>query len=168
MSETSSYHAEDGLYEQLVAYLDGELDAEGSRQIERRLAEDADFRRELQHLQRTWDMLDELPKADVQESFTQTTVELVVQSAAHELQENQQHERRTQRFTWAIGGSGVVAAVVASFWLLSSYLAHPNEQLLRDMPVIENFELLRVADSMEFVYQLDETGLFDEEVDDAL
>ena len=62
MSEASSYNAEDQTYEQLVAYLDGELDAESSLQVERRLAEDAEFRRELRQLQRAWDMLDELPK----------------------------------------------------------------------------------------------------------
>ncbi len=168
MSEASSYNAENESYEQLVAYLDGELDAESSLQVERRLAEDANFRRELQQLQRTWDMLDELPKAEVSEAFTQTTVEMVVLSAEHELQEEGKRVVRRGRLLWAIGGGGLVATACVSFWLMSTYLSRSNERLVRDLPVIEDIELLRVADNMEFVRQLDKSGLFDEEVDDAL
>ena len=168
MSEASSYNAEDESYEQLVAYLDGELDAESSLQVERRLAEDAEFRRELQHLQRTWDMLDELPKAEVSEAFTQTTVEMVVLSAELESQEEGKRVVRSGRLLWSIGGGGLVATAFISFWLMFTYLSRDNERLVRDLPVIEDIELLRVADNMEFVRQLDNSGLFDEEVDDAL
>ncbi len=168
MSDTSPYNVEDESYQQLVAYLDGELDAESSLRVERRLAEDPEFRLELQQLQHAWDMLDELPKAEVNESFTQTTVEMVVLSAEQELQVDQQHVVRKSRRTWAIGSGGLVLTAAVSYWLVSAYLARPNEQLVRDLPVIEDIELLRVADSMEFVQQLDQSGLFDEEVDDAL
>ncbi len=168
MSEASSYNAEDESYEQLVAYLDGELDAESSVQIERRLAEDAEFRRELRRLQHAWDMLDELPKVEVSEGFTQTTVEMVVLSAEHELQEEAKRVDRRGRLLWGLGGGVFAATALVSFWIVSTYLARPNEQLLRDLPVIEDIELLRVADNIEFVRYLNESGLFDEEVDDAL
>ena len=46
--------------EELTAYLDGEVDAEHARRIEERLARDEGYRRQLQGLQRTWDMLDQL------------------------------------------------------------------------------------------------------------
>ena len=39
MSESESYSTNDDVYEQLVAYLDGELDAETSQQVERRLVQ---------------------------------------------------------------------------------------------------------------------------------
>ena len=51
------------LDEQLVAYLDGELDAESSRRMDELLATDADVRRRLQEMERTWDLLDDLDAA---------------------------------------------------------------------------------------------------------
>jgi len=168
MSEVSSHNADDQTYDQLVAYLDGELDAESSLQVERRLAEDIEFRRELQQLQSAWDMLDQLPKVEVSESFTQTTVEMVVLSAEHDLSAQRERVVNKSRLLWGVGGAILVGAAVASFWLVSWILVRPNEQLVRDLPVIENIDLYRVADSVEFLHQLDESGLFDEEVEDAL
>ena len=45
----------------LIAYLDGELSAEASDEIERRLSEDANLRRRLQLHQAAWDLLEEVP-----------------------------------------------------------------------------------------------------------
>ena len=168
MSETGSYNAEDGSYDQLVAYLDGELDAESSLYIERRLAEDENFRRDLRQLQSAWDMLDELPKSEVSESFARTTVEMVVLSAEQELKRQDETAQRTMRWWWFIGTGGLVATAWASFWLITLMLAKPNEQLARDLPVIEDIELYRVVDGVEYLRQLDGSGLFDEEVEDAL
>ena len=66
---------------ELVAYLDGELDAESGRRIEALLASDPEVRRRLQSLERTWDLLDELDAAPVGEPFTQTTLEMVAIAA---------------------------------------------------------------------------------------
>jgi anti-sigma factor RsiW len=167
MSNSDSYNANDEAIEQLVAYLDGELDAESTRQVERRLAEDVDYRRELKHLQRAWDLLDDLPRAEASETFTQTTVEMVALSAAADLETAQGDERRQHRWRWAIGVSGTLVAGLAGYLLISSYLSRPNSQLVRDLPVIENVDVYRVADSVEFLRQLDQAGLFNEEVDDA-
>ena len=60
------------LDEQLVAYLDGELDAESSRRIDELLATDAEVRRRLQEMERTWDLLDDLDTAPVGGQFAQT------------------------------------------------------------------------------------------------
>ncbi len=167
MSETSSYNTDDQTYEQLVAYLDGELDAESSLQVERRLAEDAEFRRELRQLQSAWDMLDELPKVEVSEAFTQTTVEMVVLSAEQDMAVEKERGVHKNRLWWAVGGASLVGAALISFWLVSTFLERPNEQLVRDLPVIEDIELYRVADNVEFMRQLDESGLFDDEVEDV-
>lgn len=168
MSEAGSYNAEDESYEQLVAYLDGELDAEGSLQVERRLAEDESFRRDLRQLQSTWDMLDELPKSEVSEAFTRTTVEMVVLSAEHELEEQKETAKRKSRLWWFAGAGGLLGTALVSFWLIALVLARPNEQLVRDLPVIEDIELYRVGESVEYLRQLDESGLFQQEVEDAL
>jgi hypothetical protein len=84
------------------------------------------------------------------------------------LQEQEQSAHRMNRAWWFIGVSCFVATALASHWLMAMYLARPQEQLLRDLPVIENIELYRNADSVQFIRQLDESGLFDEEGEDAL
>jgi anti-sigma factor RsiW len=166
MSEPTNTN--DLAYEKLVAYLDGELDAETSQQVERRLAEDPGYRHELKQMQRAWDLLDELPRAEVSETFTQTTVEMVALSAEHELKDVKSRVRHFDRLVWVAVGASVVLAGVAAFWGVSTYFSRPNDQLARDLPVIENVELYEVADSVEFLRELERTGYFKEESDDEL
>src|SRR5436190_13553747 len=68
----------DPIDEELVAYLDGEIDATGRLRVERRLAEDAAFRERLRRMQQTWEALDLLPRSSVGEEFTSSTMTLVV------------------------------------------------------------------------------------------
>jgi len=168
MSMSEPSNTNDLAYERLVAYLDGELDAETSQQVERRLAEDADYRRDLKQMQRAWDLLDELPRAEVSETFTQTTVEMVALSAEHELKDVKSRVRHFDRLIWIAVGGSVVLAGVAAFWGVSRYYSRPNEQLAQDLPVIENVELYEVADSVEFLRELEQAGYFKEESDDEL
>ena len=67
--------------QQIVAYLDGELDSAMNAEIEKRLADDAEFALRLQQLQRAWELLDELPRAKSNIDFTRSTVELIAVSA---------------------------------------------------------------------------------------
>jgi anti-sigma factor RsiW len=150
----------DAIEEELVAYLDDELDAEGCAAVERRLVEDEAYRRKLLELQKTWDLLDQLPRASVGEKFTQTTVELVAQKAAADAQQSTSR-RHTAR--WLIRGGSLAAAVVAGvlgFVLVQKVTSRANEQLVRDLPVIESVDAYRYAESIEFLKQLDSSGLF--------
>ena len=63
--------------EELTAYLDGELVGETLRAIEQRLASDELFRQRLQLLDRSWSLLDKLPKQEIDQKFAATTVEMV-------------------------------------------------------------------------------------------
>jgi hypothetical protein len=148
------------LDEQLVAYLDGELDAESGRRIEALLASDPDVRRRLQSLERTWDLLDELDAAPVGEPFTQTTLEMVA-VAAHEDVERSRAEAplRRRRWLWTIGGS-LLAAVAVGFLAVAVLWPDPNRQLLQDLPVLENFDEYRQVESIEFLHELRKKGLF--------
>jgi anti-sigma factor RsiW len=158
----------DDVYEQLVAYLDGELDAEGSREVERRLAADESYRRELQRLQSAWDMLDDLPSSEVSEGFTQTTVEMVALSAAHDIEQTKSQIKQRGRLLWALAGCSLLAAVGLGYAIVANLMAQPNRQLVQDLPVIENVELYRVADSVDFLHELTEADLFGDEVENDL
>jgi hypothetical protein len=43
----------------------------------------------------------------------------------------------------------------------------PNDQVLKDLPVLEQLDLLRNADSIEFLRELDRQGMFPEEGEHA-
>jgi hypothetical protein len=158
----------DATDEELVAYLDGELDAGNRDHVERRLADDAAFRARLRLLQRTWDALDVLGRADVGEQFTRTTVELVAVKAAEEIVREQSRQSQKRTWTW-VGWTVTAFAAMAAGWLIiATFLDRPNQQLLRDLAVIERVDEYRNADSFEFVKALEESGLFAAELESEL
>lgn len=154
---------QDDLPAGLVAYLDGELDAEQARAVEERLSRDAEYRRQLRELQGTWDLLDHLPTADVDDSFTRTTIAMVAVSAADEVERTVVRRARGRRWLWwtsAIAAATAFAAGYAAVWGLVS---RENQRLLRDLPVIQRLDQYRYADNLEFLRLLDREGAFTED-----
>ncbi len=150
------------LHDELTAYLDGELDSEAVRRVEDRLARDADYRRELQRMQRAWDLLDGLPRATVNESFTNSTLEMVAVAAAQDAQAVQARVPYRRRLRQGASVAAAAAAIAMGFVLGHWLWPSTNEQLLRDLPVLQHFELYYQADNIDFLHQLDREGLFAE------
>ena len=117
------------LDEELVAYLDGELDAENGRRIEALLASDPEVRRRLQSLERTWDLLDELDAAPAGEPFTQTTLEMVAIAARQEAEQDKADAPRRRRQWLLVRGASFLAAAAAGFLAVALY--DPDRQLLQ-------------------------------------
>ena len=148
------------LRDELVAYLDGELDPEQIRQVETRLAEEPETRRMLQDLDRTWHMLDELEEASVDEHFTRTTLEMVAVAAADDAQRQEaEAPRRRRRFGLGLGGAAVLSAL-AGFVAVFLLTPDPNARLLRDLPVLENLDQYRQIDNIDFLRKLRDDKLF--------
>ncbi len=147
--------------EELVAYLDGELDADQSLQIEQRLSSDPGYRERLRELERTWDMLDELPTGEPTESFTQSTLELV-------LSDDTLRQRKQQRTLWTLPLRVLTFSVVPlalftlAFALTRYNQNRPYRQLLSDLPVIENIDMFTKVEDIRFLELLDQEGLFGE------
>jgi hypothetical protein len=148
------------LDEQLVAYLDGELDPESARRIEALLASDPEVRRHLQSLERTWELLDELDAAPVGEPFTQTTLEMVAVAAHDDLDRSRAEAPRRRRRWLLIVLGGLLAAAAAGFCAVALVAPDPNRQLLQDLPVLENFDEYRQVESIEFLRKLRDEKLF--------
>jgi len=149
--------------EDLVAYLDGELDAEAGRRVEQRLAADAAARATLRGLQSSWDALDELDQADVGQDFTRTTLEMVAVGATKDVEESQRMAPVRRRRSWLMAGAGVVAATLTGFLAVAGLRAYANRQLLRDLPVLENLDAYHQVGDIQFLRMLSNERLFDDD-----
>jgi hypothetical protein len=154
------------LVDQLSAYLDGELDAETTRRIEELLATDPNVRMQLQRLEQAWDCLERLPRAEVEASFTQSTVEMIAVSAAEEVSQERVpgSGRRLFSSLTLLSGlallAGFALAAGLGFLLVWRLEPRPNDELVRDLPILENLEAYRQVGSMEFLQALSRQGLF--------
>jgi anti-sigma factor RsiW len=161
--------ADDPQAEELVAYLDGELDTQACQRVERRLVQDADYRRQLRDLQRSWDLLDHLPAVDVDERFTQSTIALVAVKAtedARTLAATGRHRRTLA--AWGLAGA-CAAVFLVSLGLVHWSAWRSQRLLLRDLPVIEHLDDYRYADDIDFLRRLQRDGLFVEgDLEDGL
>ncbi len=155
------------LDEELVAYLDGQLDRQSARQVEQRLASEEPVRRRLQELAQSWDLLDQLPHAVADDAFVRSTVEMVAVAAEQEVAEQQAAEPRRRRRRWLRGGGAALAVALAGYVVAANVWTDPNEKLIRDLSVIENQERYKQAGDVDFLKKLNEEGLFSDETSDA-
>ncbi len=166
MSESSA-NLEPEVQELLVAYLDGELDAETARSVEERLASDPALRTEMQRLDRAWHMLDALETEPVDEQFTRTTLEMTIAAAQEELQQEQAERPRRRLRRALLLCAAAATAALGGFFGVRLALPDPNRQLLEDLPVIENLEQYRAVGDIEFLRTLHQERLFADEPDEG-
>jgi hypothetical protein len=151
------------IIEELTAYLDGELDAAAAQRVEQRLNSDSDYRAEMQSLQKTWELFDQLPAGQANASFTQSTMEMMVDEAVKLV-----HKKKRKWWIWPARLVILTAIPLllagASFQLIRQIQQQPNRQLVNNLLLIENFDhYLKVDRNLDFLVQLDERGLFAEE-----
>lgn len=151
---------DDALVEQLSAYLDGELDADASHEVESRLARDEAARIALQRLERAWALLDELPRAELTSAFTRSTVEMIAVREGEQLVERRASTETLRWLLRAGAAAGVMIAASLGFMATRDWLDRDNRQLLQDLPVIERLDAYRELDDVEFLRQLRAGGLF--------
>jgi anti-sigma factor RsiW len=165
--ENSALTDDRAIDEELVAYLDGELDAETEARIVRRLADDPRYNQRLIQLQRAWDLLDTLQQTEADDDFVHSTVAMVAVQAEQDAQTQRLRAVRRRSLTWlALVGVVLVAATVG-FVALQWNVTREDRELLRDLPVIERVDDYRTIDSLEFLKQLAHENLFPAEVDDG-
>lgn len=165
VESTHAYPEGEPLEVRLSAYLDGELDEAASRQVELLLASDPEARRLLGQLEETWGMLDLLERTDADPSLTRSTLEMVAVAAEEEAAQ----QRRERPWRWVAQGAFalamVAAAVLAGFWWSVNTQRITQEELLRDLPILEHLDKYEQVGQWEFLQLLDRSGLFSEEGD---
>jgi anti-sigma factor RsiW len=160
-SDTNAQANDDSIRrEDLVAYLDGELDAEAARRLEERLRGDETLRDELHWLEHTWDMLSTLPRTESHPSLAQSTIEMLALETAGDFQRQAARRVQRRRVMW-----GAAAAMLFTAGLLGTRWAgtlwpDPDAPLLRDLPVVRQSELYQQAGDVEFLRLLRQRALF--------
>ncbi len=138
---------------ELVAYLDGELEEEQTREIEQTLAASEVARHEVEMLSRTWDLLEALPREAASAEFAAKTLEtLRVEATPATAPEWRPYARRA---LIALGWTTALAAVgLAGFAAGHRWLPRPNDGVVREQPLLERLELYRDVGTSEFLDEL--------------
>jgi len=145
----------------LVAFIDGELTEAESRSLATKLTHSATARLEVELLQKTWDVLDSLPRPTVTDQFHERTLTYI---RSLEL-------RAENRFAPAMKWGGVllklavcllVAAVgVASgFGVTRRLWPVPEDQIIRDLSLAEHLDEYLDVGSFEFLEELRNSAEF--------
>src|SRR5262249_16076458 len=121
--------------EDLVAYLDGELEGAARDKIEAKLSIDPAARSEAESLQRTWELLDYLPRPEPSASFPHRPLERIEPLRLSAPRKTGSGRRWLFRVGWA---AAVVAAGVGGYFGVSALQKpYPTDQeLLRDLRVM--------------------------------
>lgn len=148
--------------ENLIAYLDGELNETEMAAIETTLSRNQVARHDLEQLSRAYELLEYLEKPQLSQEFTNQTMSLISLQAA---------QPWTQSAGWTTGlyrgvmllvwGVAIVAAGAGGYTLASRMIPNDGDALLRDYPVIEKLDQYREVGDLEFLKQLEASHLFD-------
>ncbi|MCA8990354.1 MAG: hypothetical protein KDA69_01970 [Planctomycetaceae bacterium] len=153
MSKLQRLSAEDR--DNLVAYLDGELDESGTRRIEGVLGQSSVARTDVEQLARTYDLLDELDTPKASESFTERTI------ASAKLEQIKPSLAQHPWFVFLrrvspIGGWAIVMVVAAAIGFSITRLGVPQDDdvLLENYPVIKELDVYSETGNYEFLDRL--------------
>jgi hypothetical protein len=145
---------DDRRVEQIVAYLDGELTPTEAALVERQMADDAEFRNEVQGIEQAWSALDALPATKVDDRFSQTTMEMVVVAARSELAEKTQALPIKRRNDLLGKVLLAVAAASLAFLAVRLFRDNPNQVLLADLPTIQYLDIYSQFRDADFLREL--------------
>jgi hypothetical protein len=139
----------------LVAYLDGELADAEARAIATKLAHSATARREVEALEKTWDLLEYLPKPKASEDFTARTLTEIERA---DIEGDQLHSKVWETTRQAVRGAVWALAGLLAFGigyvLMQWAWPNPTERLTRDLPIAEHLDEYRDVGTFEFLKEL--------------
>ena len=145
----------------LVAYLDGELNEVETRSLSTKLTLSPTARREVEALEKTWELLERLPRPITSNALTERT-----------LWEVKRLSEQGGKFETAVK-LAVRRALRASFWVGVSVVAfgvgfaltewvwpNPTARLVNDLPLAEHLDEYRDVGSFDFLKELADSPEF--------
>ncbi len=145
----------------LIAYLDGELPEAHARAISTKLSLSPTARREVEILQKTWDLLEQLPRPQLAPEFSEKTI--------HTIQRLEARSSVWSERAALWGQRGVIvsayllialAGLAAGYAVVRLVLPNPTERLVTDLSLAENLEVYLEIGSTEFLDALVESRAF--------
>jgi hypothetical protein len=144
--------------EQLTAYLDGELTPAESASLERNLVDDQSLRKRLAELRQAYDLLDKIPETPHKQSFTQSTISMVVQevkqSQAEPIATTKVMPVKRNWFTWpsilaVIAISSLCGAALGGLVaLLQTRSELSNLSVIANLPGLQDVGEWKVAEEL--------------------
>jgi anti-sigma factor RsiW len=139
----------------LVAYLDGELNDAESRAIATKLTMSPTARREIEALERTWELLDHLPRPQASEQLTERTLsevrKLAEQGGALETAFLHATRRAAKTAIWIAGS---VAALFVGIAVTAWVWPNPTARLARELSIAEHLDEYRDVGDFEYLKEL--------------
>ncbi len=145
----------------LVAYLDGELDEVDSRAIATKLTASVTARREIEMLQKTWELLEHLPRPRASESFTQRTLTEVDRlSVAGDMRMGAASRTVRRVLIMVVGVLASMACFGVGLAVTRWVWPDPTARLVRDLSIAEHLDEYRDVGTFEFLEGLDRSPEF--------
>jgi anti-sigma factor RsiW len=145
----------------LVAYIDGELDEAETRAIATKLAHSPTARREIESLEKTWELLEYLPRPAATEEFTARTLGEVEREQTEGTRLGSAFRETSRRLirtaAWTVAS---LLALGLGYAFTQKIWPDPTERLTRDLPIAEHLDEYRDAKSFEFLQELVESPEF--------
>ncbi len=149
--------------ENLIAYIDGELEQETMRDIEKTLADNPVATHEVDVLKKTWSMLDYLERPEASEKLIEQTLTSI------------QVYRTGEKFAlpawWNQAKQGMISVTSVAGILLAAYLGYvasaelipsPANEIAKDLQVIEKYDELQEIGSLAYLNLIKKNNLVDE------
>jgi len=145
----------------LIAFLDGEAEPALAQKIEEKAAKSPSVRRELAALEKTWAMLDWLPRPQAPGDFATQTITRIYSLRLHaQLVEG----RLKVVLAWVAKGLAWAACIMASaaigFGTLRFFWRDPSAELIQHLEILENMEAFRAIPDLKFLEDLSILGVF--------
>ncbi len=138
-----------------VAYLDGELDEQQSREIEQLLSQNEVARHEMESLAATWEMLDVIPRPQASESFSQKTMEtLQLENREFSLEDHPWVQSARQVLALAGGWVVVVLCGVVGFVAARSLPPAQADSMIQNYPLLQQLDRYQEVGTPEFLERL--------------
>jgi anti-sigma factor RsiW len=158
---------------ELIAYLDGELDAVAQQRVEARLSLDPKARAEADAFKRTWDLLDYLPRPEPSPDFTERTLDRVsvIRPAGSVASVAARAWFRRPAAGYAAWAAATLLALVVGYQAtpparpLTPAEIDPDADplLTREPRVVEYLPLYLAAENLDYLIALDQSDLFSDD-----
>jgi anti-sigma factor RsiW len=139
----------------LVAYLDGELDGAEAQAIATKLTQSATARREVEAFQKTWELLEHLPRPRASEQFTERTLsEVRLLAERGDRLESAFSTAAAKALKAALWVAASLAAFAVGYALTQWVWPNPTARLARDLSIAEHLDEYKDVGNFEFLNEL--------------